>query len=232
MIYYLIVYGSIHPIYLFSISNIRYMGCSSNKKREEASSIQKVDTTPLVISGPSGVGKGTIIGMLLSGHPNRFALSISYTTRKKREKETHGVDHYYITEEEFQKMEQEKQFLEIVNYNGNHYGTAKTEIERISKQGKVCIMEITIEGAKQVHAQNIPCNYLFIKAKSEEVLKERLRGRGTEAEEVIQQRIKIGLDEVKACEEAGFYKNQLVNDVKEETYKELEKMLTEIYKVI
>jgi len=209
------------------------MGCGKNaNKVKNTKEPTKLDCTPLVISGPSGVGKGTLIKMLTDGHKNRFASSISYTTRQMRPGEAEGVNYYYVTVEVFEKMKADNKFVECVVYNGNQYGTAHSEIERLTKLNKVCIMEIDVEGAMKIKETKMSANYLFIKPKSADILKDRLKGRGTETEEVIKQRVEIALKELSQADTCGVYNHFLVNDELKESYANMEKLLKDIYKVI
>lgn len=103
------------------------------------------DLRPIVISGPSGVGKGTLYKMLLERHPSIFATSVSHTTRDPRPGETRDVDYYYISMEEFERMIEEKAFVEHAKFGGNRYGTSKRTIRELTASGKVAVLDIEME---------------------------------------------------------------------------------------
>lgn len=102
-------------------------------------------TSPVVISGPSGVGKGTLYKLLLERHPNTFATSISHTTRDPRPGEQRDVDYYYVSMAEFEKLIGENGFVEHAKFGGNRYGTSKAMIERLTAGGKVVVLDIEME---------------------------------------------------------------------------------------
>lgn len=142
-----------------------------------------------VVSGPSGAGKGTVCKALLLSHPE-FSISVSATTREKREGEEEGISYYYISREEFKKRADEGGFLEWAEFCGNYYGTPKAAIEEKLAMGIDVILEIEVNGAlqvKKIYPEAILC---FVVPPSFEVLKDRLVGRGTEDEDVIAERLK------------------------------------------
>ncbi len=174
-----------------------------------------------VLSGSSGVGKGTVLKGFLQKNPN-FMLSISCTTRKPREGEVDGVNYFFLSKEEFQKNINEDKFLEWAQFAGNFYGTKKKYINRCLEDGKDIILEIDTQGALQVKKQMPEAVLIFICPPSLEALESRLRGRHTEDEETIQKR----LNEVKVeLERARKFDYKIVND-------ELERAITELEKVI
>ena len=147
----------------------------------------------IVISGPSGVGKGTICEKLLK-EMDELALSISCTTRAPRPRkdgtmEEHGVEYFYITEEEFEKRVQEGDFFEYAGVHGKHYGTSRGFVEQMKAEGKDVMLEIDMQGALQVKALDPDALLIFILPPDYETLKNRLIGRGSETEEQIQKRL-------------------------------------------
>lgn len=145
----------------------------------------------IIMSGPSGVGKGTVRRLVMADKSLNLAYSVSMTTRPRREHETPGVDYFYVTKEEFQKTLDEDGFLEHAQFVGNYYGTPKAYVEKLRNEGKNVLLEIEVEGAKQViskcHGSDVVT--IFLIPPSIEDLEQRIRKRGTESEEVIQQRL-------------------------------------------
>ena len=148
----------------------------------------------LIISGPSGSGKGTIVGQLCE--KNDFALSISATTRKPREKEEHGVHYFFHTREEFEQMKERKELLEWAEFCGNYYGTPRKYVTEQLMQGKNVILEIEVQGASKVRASRPDSVGIFILPPSLEELERRLRNRQTDSPEVIEKRIALAPGEI------------------------------------
>ena len=149
-----------------------------------------------VYSGPSGVGKGTLMKPLID--EGVVTLSVSATTRAPRPGETDGVDYHFVSKEEFEHMIQNGEMLEYANYSGNYYGTPKRFVEQQLESGKNVILEIEVDGALQIKKQYPNAILIFISAASAAELKERLAGRGTESEDVIMKRMKRAVDECKS----------------------------------
>ncbi len=149
----------------------------------------------VVISGPSGAGKGTICMQLLM-EMSFLKVSVSATTRKPREGEKDGIDYFFIEEEEFLKRVKNNEFLEYAIVYGNYYGTPKEEVFKQLKAGKDIILEIDIQGALQVK-KNYPMGvFIFILPPSLTELKNRIEGRGTDSKEVILRRMESAYDEL------------------------------------
>lgn len=152
----------------------------------------------LIVSGPSGVGKGTVLGELFA-QSSDFVVSVSATTRAPREGEKEGVNYFYRTKEEFEKMIEENMLLEYASYNGNYYGTPKAYVDAKLDEGKNVILEIEVQGAMKVKKLVPEAIMIFIAPESKEILRARLTGRGTESEDVIANRIAIAEKELRAC---------------------------------
>jgi guanylate kinase len=148
-----------------------------------------------VITGPSGVGKGTLIKKLLEREPD-LALSVSATTRAPREGEVDGRDYHFLTEDQFQERRDAGDFLEFASYSGNHYGTLNSELERCLQKGRSVVLEIEVQGAQQVRATRPDSVQIFIAPPDPAVLRERLSGRGTDSAEAIDRRLKTAEQEL------------------------------------
>lgn len=143
----------------------------------------------IIFSGPSGSGKGTIMKSLLARREDTV-LSVSMTTRAPRPGEIDGYHYHFVTREEFEKTIAEDGFLEYAEYNGNYYGTPEAPIRRLLNEGKNIMLEIEVQGAEKVMDHRSDVVSIFITTPSFEELERRLRGRGTETEEVIRGRMK------------------------------------------
>ncbi|KAL7624179.1 guanylate kinase [Parahypoxylon ruwenzoriense] len=180
------------------------------------------DRRPVVISGPSGVGKGTLFKRLFDAHKDCFALSVSHTTRKPRAGEAHGVDYYYVTPEQFEALIRADGFVEHARFNSNRYGTSKQTIADQSAKGRVVVLDIEMEGVKQIKKSGIEARFVFIKPPSFEELERRLRGRGTEDEASIVKRLDQAKLELEYANTPGVHDFIIVNDDVDKAYKELE----------
>jgi guanylate kinase len=176
-----------------------------------------------VITGPSGVGKGTLIKQLLQRVPD-LELSISATTRQPREGEEDGRDYYFLTPEEFERRVEEKDFLEFATYSGNRYGTLRSEVERRLAEGHSIVLEIEVQGAQQVRAAMPDSVQIFIVPPDPAVLRERLAGRGTDSVEAIDARLEVAALELAA---QGDFDHRVVNDDLGEAANCLEKIVRE-----
>ena len=152
----------------------------------------------IVISGFSGSGKGTIMKELIRRYPEKYALSISATTRQPREGEQDGREYFFKTKEEFLSMIEHNELLEHAQYVGNYYGTPKAYVQQQLQAHKHVILEIEIQGALKIKEQFPQTLLLFVTPPSAEILKERLTGRGTETEEVIHSRLSRAVEEADA----------------------------------
>ena len=163
----------------------------------------------VVISGPSGVGKGTVRKALFEMPKHNLTYSISMTTRKKREGEVDGKDYYFVSKEEFEKKIEENKFLEYAEFVGNYYGTPLDKVNEQLDLGNEVVLEIEVEGALQVKKKVPDCVMIFIVPPGKQALYDRLKRRGTESEEIISQRIKKADREFK---KAYLYDYIVVND--------------------
>ncbi len=163
----------------------------------------------VVISGPSGVGKGTVRKALFDMPKHNLVYSVSMTTRDIRPGEVDGVDYYFVSKEEFIKRQKEGKFLETAEFVGNYYGTPLDKVNEQLDMGNEVVLEIEVEGAQQVKKKVPDCVMIFIVPPGKEALYERLKRRGTETESVISERIEKANREFKL---AHLYDYIVVND--------------------
>ncbi len=161
----------------------------------------------LVLSAPSGGGKSSIARNLLQGRDD-LGYSVSATTRPKREGEREGVDYHFLSREQFVQRRDAGEFLESATYGGNLYGTLRSEIDEIFDRGRHAVLDIEVEGARQIRATFPNSLHVFVLPPSAEVLIGRLRGRNTEPPEVVRERLTRAADELAAVAE---YDYALVN---------------------
>jgi len=150
----------------------------------------------IVLSGPSGVGKGTVRKELFSQDDTAFEYSISMTTRQPREGEVDGVDYFFKTKEEFEQLIEEGKLLEYAQFVGNYYGTPVDYVRETLEQGKDVFLEIEVQGARQVREKFPEALFIFLAPPSLTELKNRIVGRGTETEEVIINRLQTAKEEI------------------------------------
>lgn len=170
-----------------------------------------------IVSGPSGVGKGTVLSIIYA-RDERVKLSVSATTRAPREGEINGVHYHFITKEQFEENIKEGRMLEYAEYVGNYYGTPYDSVEKMRNEGIDVILEIEVKGALQVMQKVKDAVSVFILPPSLEELENRLRGRGTESEERIAKRLEKAKEELTfACE----YQYNVVNNTPEQAADDL-----------
>lgn len=163
----------------------------------------------VVISGPSGVGKGTVLKELMKRKDLNLAYSVSMTTRKQRPGEVDGKNYYFVSREEFEKAVDNGELLEHAEFVGNYYGTPLKGVEKLRDEGKNVILEIEVQGASQVRKKVPDAITIFIVPPSMKELEKRIRGRGTEPEEIIQERLAKAQKELAMT---GQYRYTVCND--------------------
>ena len=161
-----------------------------------------------VFSGPSGVGKGTLKAKLFEEFADRIAYSVSATTRGPREGEVDGKDYFFISRQEFERRVKNNEFLEHAEFAGNSYGTPRAYVEKLLDSGMNVVLEIDVQGALQVMKSMPECVSVFILPPSVEELEHRLRGRGTETEEKVRERLETAKRELPYAPQ---YDYQIVN---------------------
>ncbi len=174
-----------------------------------------------VITGPSGVGKGTLIRRLRERVPD-LELSVSATTRDPRPGEEPGHDYHFLDAEEFARKVDDGDFLEHASYSGNHYGTLRSEVERRTQAGHPVALEIEVQGARQVREAMPEAVLIFIAPPDPGALRERLVGRGTDSDAAITQRLEVAIEELDAQPE---FRHVVINDDVERAASELEEVV-------
>ena len=180
---------------------------------------------PVVISGPSGTGKSTLLKRLMAEYPNKFGFSVSNTTRKPREGEVNGVHYHFISVDQFRKAIDDREFVEWAEFSGNYYGTTFKGIEDVMKKGKTCLLDIDMQGVKAIKDSKLNAKFLFISPPSEEELKHRLLGRGTETDASISKRLEAAKREMEFSK-TGVHDKIIVNDDIEKAYNEFRDFVT------
>jgi guanylate kinase len=174
-----------------------------------------------VITGPSGVGKGTLIRGLMERLP-QLELSVSATTRKPRPGETEGVDYHFLSPEEFERRIGAGDFVEHADYAGRRYGTLRSELDRRVGEGVPVVLEIEVQGARQVREAMPEAVQVFIAPPSLEALRTRLIGRGTDEVQEVERRLQVAEEELGAQSEFG---HVVVNDRLEDALEELARVV-------
>ncbi len=175
-----------------------------------------------VITGPSGVGKGTLIARLLEAHPE-LELSVSATTREPRDGEQDGRDYHFLSPEEFDRRADAGDFLEFATYSGNRYGTLRSEIERRLEAGHSVVLEIEVQGARQVRAAMPESVQIFIAPPEPAALRSRLIERGKDNPDAIDARLAVAAQELAAKDE---FAHQVVNDELDRAASDLERVVS------
>ena len=184
----------------------------------------------IVLSGPSGVGKGTVRAAIFSKEEQKFVYSISATTRLPRTGETDGVDYFFKTREEFEQMIQNKQLLEYAEYVGNYYGTPLEYVEHTLAKGKDVFLEIDVQGAIQVRDLMPDGVFIFLTPPDLNELESRIVNRGTDSDEVIAKRMKTAREELELMK---YYDYSVVNDTVDNAVQKIEAIIqTEHLRII
>jgi guanylate kinase len=181
----------------------------------------------IVLSGPSGVGKSTVLRSLVTRYPDRLRLSISATTRQPRPGEKNGVDYYFLRPEEFAERRTAGEFLESCEVfgRGHWYGTLLSEVRPSPGEQKWVILDIDVDGAEKVRSRFPDAPTIFLRPSSDQELERRLRARGTESAEAIERRLEVARRELTRADQ---YKYQVVNDTVERAVEQISEILTKL----
>ncbi|HWT94664.1 MAG TPA: guanylate kinase [Solirubrobacteraceae bacterium] len=180
-----------------------------------------MDAKVFVITGPSGVGKGTLIRALRERVPE-LDLSVSATTRRPRPGETQGEHYHFLSDEEFARHVDAGDFVEWAEYSGNRYGTLRSELESRVTAGRPVVLEIEVQGARQVRTTMPDAVQIFIEPPSEDALRARLVGRGTDDADAVARRLAVAREELAAKSE---FPHRVCNDRLEDAVGELERVV-------
>ncbi|KAG0273885.1 hypothetical protein BGZ95_010312 [Linnemannia exigua] len=197
------------------------------------------DKRTIVVSGPSGGGKSTLLERLFREYPSTFGFSVSHTTRKPRPGEKEGIAYHFVTQSTINDLIARDQFLEYAVYSGNTYGTSLKTVQDIKDSGKICIMDIELQGVKQIRAlvaeekekknkeggEGFEARYLLVRPPSLEVLEARLRARDTETEDAIAKRMEAAKREWDAGSDPDNFEHIVVNDDLDRAYEDLHQFI-------
>jgi guanylate kinase len=190
-------------------------------------------TMPLVLVGPSGVGKGRLVKALLKDYSRYFNKLTTHTTRQPRPDETHNVSYHFVSNDTFHNMVKDNKFVEWAKVHDNFYGTSVEELLLASQREKICILEIDIQGAQSIKTiaskYGLRPKFIFISPPDVEVLKRRLVERGTETTEQIELRLRNAELEIKRAEDSKLFGKVLVNEDFEETSKAFFRLMRDWY---
>ncbi|KAJ7126558.1 guanylate kinase/L-type calcium channel beta subunit [Mycena crocata] len=179
---------------------------------------------PLVLSGPSGVGKSTLLQRLFAEFPDKFGFGVSHTTRAPRPGESHGKQYFFVQPQDFKDSIAAGAFIEHAEFSGNFYGTSFETVRTVQDQGRRCILDIEAQGVRQIKASSLDPIYLFISPPSLSALRTRLQGRGTETDASVQKRLATALKEIQYAKEPNVHDLVIVNDDLDRAYELFKKV--------
>lgn len=181
----------------------------------------------VVVCGPSGVGKGTLISRLLGEYPNRIGLSVSHTSRSPRDGEIDGFHYHFVTREQLENdiRSGPVPYLEYASVHSNLYGTRQDAVDSIHQQNKLCLLDLDTNGVKSVKTKQFDAKYLFIAPPSFSSLENQLRGRGTESEDKILIRLRNAKEQIEYGTREGNFDKVVVNHDLETCYNEIRSIL-------
>lgn len=182
---------------------------------------------PLVLCGPSGSGKSTLLKRLLKEFPDKFGFSVSHTTRGPRPGEKNGVHYHFTNKNEMQAALERGEFIETACFSGNIYGTSKQAVDDVRRTGKICVLDIEIEGVQQVKQTDLNPLLVFVMPPSIEELERRLRGRNTEDEDALKKRLQTAKREIEFGQKQGNFHIIILNDNLDKAYSELREFIAQ-----
>ena len=184
---------------------------------------------PLVLGGPPGIGKTTLINMLCKAFPKSFGFCTSHTSREAKPGEEDGKDYHFTSKEDIQAGIDAGKFVEFSVKHGVFFATSEASVQSVAEAGRVCIMDIDLEGVRQVKRSELRPHFVFISPPSMEVYEERLRARESETEDTIRQRLHAAEQEMSYAAVEGNFELVIVNEFLDETYDDLVEHLKKLY---
>ena len=184
---------------------------------------------PLVIAGPSGSGKSTFLKRLMKEYPGEFGFSISHTTRAMRSGEENGREYHFTNKEAMEASIARGEFIESATFSGNMYGTSIKAVSDVMEKGRVCLLDIDMQGVRSVKKTDLSPSYLLIRVPSMDVLEQRLRGRGSETPESLAARLGAAKAELEYAEQPGIFDFTIINDEFETAYSEFLRVIIGLY---
>lgn len=182
---------------------------------------------PLVLCGPSGSGKSTLLKRLLKEFPDKFGFSVSHTTRAPRAGEKNGVHYHFTNLNDTSTAIEKGEFIETAIFSGNIYGTSKKAVDDVRRTGKICVLDIEMEGVKQIKRTDLDPLLVFVMPPSIDELERRLRARNTEQEDSLKKRLETARREIKFGQEPGNFNIIILNDNLDKAYNELRDFITQ-----
>ncbi|XP_077412826.1 guanylate kinase [Vanacampus margaritifer] len=182
---------------------------------------------PVVLTGPSGAGKSTLLKKLMKEHSGVFGFSVSHTTRDPRPGEENGKDYHYVTREAMKAAINNGEFIESAEFSGNMYGTSRAAVQAVKARNLICILDIDMQGVKNIKKTDLNPIYISIQPPSLAVLEARLRDRKTESEESLQRRLHAARIDVELSKEPNMFDVIIINDNLEDAYGHLRDALLE-----
>lgn len=200
----------------------------SDSIEENTAASDEENRIVFLFSGPSGVGKNTIIRMLTEEYPGRFSFSVSHTTRAKRDTEQDGVEYNFVDIATFEAMVKDEKFVEYARVHGQYYGTSYQAVDRVLQGGETCLLDLDVQGVESVRKKeglDWEARFVWVAPPSIEALRERLKGRGTETEETLKTRLDTATREIAFAATNDVFDLIVVNDVVEDAYAELKEFI-------
>ncbi|XP_028988230.1 guanylate kinase isoform X1 [Betta splendens] len=182
---------------------------------------------PVVFSGPSGAGKSTLLKKLMKEYESVFGFSVSHTTRNPRPGEENGKDYHFVTKESMQAGIDRGDFIESAVFSGNMYGTSKAAVQAVQAANLICILDIDMQGVRNIKKTDLNPLYISIQPPSMAVLEKRLRDRKTESEESLQKRLHAAKVDMEYSKEPGVFDVLIINDNLDDAYEHLKQTLLE-----